>query len=69
MEKQAAQKRHHDSCSHDRNFDIGQTVLARNLQEGPKWVPGTIVKRTGPVSYKVQVRDQIAETLGSAAIE
>ena len=31
----------------------------RNLREGPKWVRGTVIERTGPVSYRVQVSDQI----------
>ena len=34
-------------------------MLARNLREGPKWLLGTILKRTGPVSYRVQVGDQV----------
>ena len=33
--------------------------MARNLREGPKWLPGTVIERTGPVSYRVQVRDQV----------
>ena len=42
-----------------REFDVAQAVLVRNLREGPKWVHGTIVEQTGPVSYRVQVSDQI----------
>ena len=34
-------------------------MLVRNLRESPKWVCGTIVEQTGPVSYKVQVSGQI----------
>lgn len=34
-------------------------MLARNLREGSKWVTGTVVARTGPVSYRVQVGDQV----------
>ena len=57
--KQADQKQRHDLHSTDREFDIGENVLARNLREGPKWLPGTIIEKTGPVSYRVQVRDQV----------
>ena len=57
--KQADQKQYHDIHSRDRSFDIGENVLARNLRDGPKWLSGTIVEKTGPVSYKVQVRDQV----------
>ena len=52
-------KRQHDAHSRDREFDIGETVLARNLREGPKWLAGTIIERTGPVSYRVQVNEQV----------
>ena len=31
----------------------------RNLRDGAKWIPGTIIERTGPVSYRVQVSDQV----------
>ena len=34
---------------------IGQRVMAHNLRPGPKWIPGTIVGRNGPLSYVVQV--------------
>ena len=51
MGKQAELKERHDTHSHDREFDIGESVLARNLREGPKWLPGTIIERTVPVSY------------------
>lgn len=54
-DKQAQQKQRHDKHSRDHEFDVGETVMARNLREGPKWVPGTIIERTGPVSYRTQV--------------
>ena len=57
--KQADQKRYHDVHSKGRQFDIGQSVLVRNLRDGPKWVSGTVIEQTGPVSYRVQVSDQI----------
>ena len=45
LTKQAEQKRRHDAHSKFRNFEVGQTVLVRNLREGPKMVvwysPGT----------------------------
>ena len=59
QEKQADQKHYHDAHSKYREFDIGQSVLVRNLRDGAKWIPGTIVERTGPVSYRVQVSDQV----------
>ena len=59
LTKQAEQKRRHDAHSKFRNFDVGQTVLVRNLREGPKWLSGIVLEQTGPVSYTVQVCDQI----------
>lgn len=57
--KQAEQKNYHDAHSKAREFLIGQTVLAQNLQGEPKWLKGTVLQKTGPVSYKVQVGDRI----------
>ena len=59
LSRQADQKRLHDAHSKSREFEVGQSVLVRNLREGPKWLPGTIVEKTGPVSYRVEVSDQI----------
>ena len=57
--KQADQKNRHDFHSRDRSFNIGQSVLVRNPRDGPKWIPGIVIEQTGPISYKVQVHDQI----------
>ena len=53
--KQADQKFYHDKHSKTRELFIGQRLMVRSLHPGNKWVPGTIVKRTGPLSYLVQV--------------
>nr|XP_061786525.1 uncharacterized protein K02A2.6-like [Nerophis lumbriciformis] len=37
----------------ERVFSSDEPVLARNYSTGPRWVPATIVKRSGPVSYTV----------------
>ena len=29
----------------------------RSLRDGAKWIPGTVIERTGPVSYSVQVSE------------
>ena len=58
-QKQAQQSQQHNSHSKDRQFDIGQPVLLRNLRGEPKWLEGTIIEKTGPVSYRVQVGDLI----------
>jgi hypothetical protein len=42
LSKQADQKCLHDCHSKVRAFKEGQRVLARNLREGPKWLPGMV---------------------------
>ena len=53
--KQAWQKFQHDSHAHKRELFVGQRVMVRNLRPGDKWVPGTILECTGPLSCLVQV--------------
>ena len=53
VRKQAQQKMKHDQHSKFREFQIGQSVLARNYRPGPLWLPGIIEERTGPLSYVV----------------
>ena len=43
----------------DRQFEWGQTVLVKNLRGLPKWLPGKVIERTGPLSYRVQVQGQM----------
>ena len=55
VRKQAQQKMKHDQHSKFREFQIGQSVLARNYRPGPLWLPGVIEERTGPLSYVVKL--------------
>ena len=48
------QKAMHDVHAKAREFLVGQRVMLRNLRDGPKWVPGVVVGRQGPLSYVVQ---------------
>ena len=57
--KQADQKRFHDHRSRNCHFHVGQLVLAQNLRGEPRWIPGTVMERIGPVSYKVDVRGKV----------
>ena len=57
--QQAEQKKHHDRRSRDCTFQCGESVLALNLREGPRWLPGTIIEKLGPVLYKVRVDGQV----------
>lgn len=48
------QKAMHDVHANAREFLVGQRVILRNLRDGPKWVPGVVIGRQGPLSYVVQ---------------
>ncbi|CAK1595307.1 unnamed protein product [Parnassius mnemosyne] len=49
-----------NSGGSDRNIAIGDRVLTRNYTpKGGKWREGKIVKKTGPVSYRVSMGDGI----------
>ena len=53
VNEQLKQKRRHDDHAGVREFDVGDTVFAKNFGQGDKWLPATI--RTGPMSYQVEV--------------
>ena len=53
------QSSHHDIHSRRREFFLGQRVMARNYREGPRWIAGTIAEKRGPLTYLVQIREDI----------
>ena len=61
--KQADQKSHHDKHYREREFLIGESVLVQNFRGKPKWLEATVIERTGPVSYKTQVGNEIWKRL------
>ena len=58
-EKQAAQKLGHDSHAKQREYKIGDNVMARNYGSGPKWESAIVVERKGPLSYTVQLNSGV----------
>ena len=58
-EQQQKQKKYFDIGSQFKEFISNQPVWVRNYRGTNKWVPGTIIKQTGPVSYVVQVQQYI----------
>ena len=47
---------HHDQHAKDCKFEISQRVMVRNFRSsGPKWIQGTILKQTGPLSYVLKI--------------
>ena len=55
--KQAIQKIPHDNQAKHREFVIGQHVMARNFRPGRKYLPGVVVRRLGPPTFLVEVKD------------
>ena len=55
------QKVTQDAHSKDRNFQVNKTVLVQNSRGEPKWLEAVIIERTGPVSYTVQIGEEIAK--------
>ena len=55
--QQAKQKLHHDrSCVKMRDFAASDSVSVRNMQGTyAKWIPGTVIRRLGPLTYLVRV--------------
>ncbi|XP_031422660.1 uncharacterized protein K02A2.6-like [Clupea harengus] len=55
--EQQAQIQRRQKTARDEVFCPGDPVMARNYTSGAKWVPGTIIAQTGPVSYTVQTAE------------
>ena len=56
---QQAQKANHDKTAHEREFGVHDSVFVKNFGRGEGWLPGQVVKSTGPVSYRVETKDGI----------
>ena len=57
--KQACAKDRRDRSAKERQFDIGEEVFVQNFRGEPRWLAGTVVEETGPVSYRVQVGEML----------
>ena len=51
------QKRRHDRKARPRSFRMGDPVFVKNFGAGLRWLPGEIIKRAGPVSFRVRLED------------
>ena len=56
---QSRQKKRHDQHSRTREVKLGDAVSVRNYSRWSKWVPGTIIQDTGPLSARVEIEDGI----------
>ena len=67
VERRYAEQLHYQASLRDkrskadklREFEVGDSVRARDYLGRQKWVPGVIVDREGPLMYKVQVQTGI----------
>ena len=55
QKNQQRQKFNHDNHSSQRSIKEGGLVYTRNYSAAQMWLPGKIVKQTGPVSFLVKV--------------
>ena len=55
--RQAAQKKHHDHHSKLRTLSVGSPVMVRDFRHANKWIPGTVARKLGPVTYHVNITD------------
>ena len=55
LKQQENQKLNHDKSAKERDLNVGDQVLAQNFSgKGEKWVPGVIIEKSGPYSFKVK---------------
>ena len=58
QQKQAQQAAHHDNSKPLRSFAVGDCVYTRDFSaSSPTWIPGTVVKVTGPLLYHIKLLD------------
>ena len=51
------QKEDHDRTAKERILVDGQKVYAKNFRGKPRWLPGTIIQVSGPLSFRVELLD------------
>ena len=49
----------HDQQTHEQEFFVGQSVMARNMRSGLDWVPAVLIERLGPLTYLVETIDHL----------
>jgi len=54
--KQLDQKTAVDTHRRMHHFAVGQGVMTRDFYNGGRWVPGTVIDQSRPVSYRIRVQ-------------
>ena len=57
MDQQVKMKEHFDKTSKHRNLCIGDPVFAYDFLHSPKWLPGVIIEKLGPVTFRIELLD------------
>ena len=57
--RQACNESLQDEQRKFRDLSVGDNVVVMNFSQGPKWLSGQVVDRTGPHSYKTAVGDKV----------
>ena len=58
VEKNQMKQKEHDLRSRERKLEVGEQVFVPNYHRGNRWIPGTIEQKTGPVVFRVKLRDR-----------
>ena len=53
--RQEQQKMYHDHTRSRPDFAVGEPVNVKNFGKGPKWVAAVVARKTGPLSYEVEL--------------
>ena len=59
--KQTVAERNSHRMRSLREFSVDEKVLLRNYGQGDKWIRGHVFKRTGPVTYNIQIGNNIVQ--------
>ena len=55
--RQNLQKHSHDLHAKDKQFQENDPVMAKNFSQGPPWITGKILKRSGAATFLVELSD------------
>ena len=55
--EQNQQKLQHDRHAKQRVIQVGDAMYAKNWRSGPMWIPPTVIAKTGPVYYQVELQN------------
>ena len=55
LSNQVQQKNTHGNRKQFRSFKVGEEVYVQSFNNTNHWIPGSIVAKTGPVSYKISL--------------